>query len=91
MILAARGPRGCPGCDAACSIWDADLRGKATQPNEDDKLVALLSGRGRGAQYALALAAANEALRVVKRSKSWRLTAPLRRLGRAIHRSGRGA
>jgi len=98
MILTAIGPGGrrgcdaeCRGCDAACSIWDPDFRRRATQPDEDDKLLALLSRRDTGAPCALTLAAAEEALRAVRRSTSWRLTAPVRGLGRAVHRSRRGA
>jgi len=46
MILTAIGPGGCPGCDAACYIWDPDFRRRATQPNADDTLVAMLAERG---------------------------------------------
>ena len=104
MILTAIGPGGCPGCDAACYIWDPDFRRRATQPNKDDQMVALLARRPH-AVYAVgatatpdpemqsALTRANarasyldQALRTVEQGSSWRLTAPLRRLRRALRR-----
>ena len=95
MILTAIGPGGCRGCDAACYIWDPDFRRRATQPDKGDKLLALLSEREHGAESSLASAAAraaylDETLLAVKRSTSWRLTAPLRRLGRVVRRSRGG-
>lgn len=43
MILTAIGPGGCPGCDAACYIWDPVFRRRATQPNAEDRALMLLS------------------------------------------------
>ena len=101
MVLTAIGPNGCPGCDAACYIWDPDFRRRATDPNADDKALALMadrfagmdprvpSGSGDGAALATATARAaylDDALRHVELSTSWRLTAPLRRLRRAVRR-----
>ncbi len=96
MVLTAIGPNGCPGCDAACYIWDPDFRRRATDPSADDKALALMAKRfaamGTRApsgedNSALATATAraaylDDALRQVELSTSWRLTAPLRRLRR---------
>lgn len=92
MILTAIGPGGCPGCDAACYIWDPDFRRRATQPNESDKLLAFLSGRYSGVGPVPVLAGTRtahleEALRAVKQSTSWRVTAPMRRIGQMLRRS----
>jgi len=101
MVLTAIGPNGCPGCDAACYIWDPDFRRRATDPNADDKALALMARRFAGMDprvpsggddsISLATATAraaylDDALRQVELSTSWRLTAPLRRLRRAARR-----
>jgi MoaA/NifB/PqqE/SkfB family radical SAM enzyme len=97
MILSAVGPGGCPGCDAACYIWDPDFRRRATRPDKEDRLLALIArretaaqdlrrGAGPGVVPQSSRGPLEDELRAMRESTSWRITAPMRRLGDYLRR-----